>query len=342
MFVKWYWLASAAIVAAFALLWIFFGRDRETMDAKVSLETPLRRAEAAAFHGNYEMYSPANPVRLRSDAEKSRREEEPKDDASAESVKVAHEADNFDWDSERHEEWNPRNLAREYGLAAVSARASPRLARASALPDQSETGAQMRVDLTPIIPPALPAQSGPSRNKAKHYGGGTKKVEKYYQTLTKRVAERVFGVSFKEDQRPSWMIPEGRRYPLELDLLNEEIGVAIEYNGYQHYVYPNKWHPATEKGARDFLQGVRNDELKPVLCDKRGIYLIVIPYVAHDFDERAESQIEKWIRYYHPDEYARREGVGSGGPASKTSSGVVVTSHDLLDDEDMAEVYEEE
>ena len=50
--------------------------------------------------------------------------------------------------------------------------------------------------------------------------------------------------------------------------------IAIEYNGIQHYEYPNPFHTS----KKEFDYQVYKDKLKEELSDKNGIYLIQIPY----------------------------------------------------------------
>lgn len=59
---------------------------------------------------------------------------------------------------------------------------------------------------------------------------------------------------------------------LEIDCYVD--GIGVEYSGEQHYVYPNKFH----KKEKDFLDQVERDKFKVEECDRKGIYLIVIPY----------------------------------------------------------------
>jgi hypothetical protein len=66
---------------------------------------------------------------------------------------------------------------------------------------------------------------------------------------------------------------------LELDIYNEELKLAIEYNGRQHYEYIPYFH----KNYEAFLDQKYRDDLKRELCKKNGITLIEVPYtVKHD------------------------------------------------------------
>ena len=51
---------------------------------------------------------------------------------------------------------------------------------------------------------------------------------------------------------------------LELDGYNHKLRLAFEYNGYQHYDYPNVFHKTRE----EFYKQRERDRLKAELCKK--------------------------------------------------------------------------
>jgi thiol-disulfide isomerase/thioredoxin len=61
---------------------------------------------------------------------------------------------------------------------------------------------------------------------------------------------------------------------LEFDGYNKENRIAFEYQGYQHYVYPNRFHKTVEI----FEKAKQRDELKKQYCIANNIDLILIPY----------------------------------------------------------------
>lgn len=61
---------------------------------------------------------------------------------------------------------------------------------------------------------------------------------------------------------------------LELDCFNPGYRLAIEYNGVQHYEFPNRYHKTEE----EFLAYRARDEFKRRQCNEHGVHLIVIPY----------------------------------------------------------------
>lgn len=61
---------------------------------------------------------------------------------------------------------------------------------------------------------------------------------------------------------------------LEFDGYSEELKIAIEYQGYQHYIFPNVFH----RDKTDFLKQQYRDSLKREYCKQNNIVLVEIPY----------------------------------------------------------------
>jgi hypothetical protein len=59
-------------------------------------------------------------------------------------------------------------------------------------------------------------------------------------------------------------------FPIELDIFIEDLKLAIEYQGAQHYK-PLYW-------ASDFTSQTMKDSEKKIICKKHGITLIEVPY----------------------------------------------------------------
>lgn len=104
------------------------------------------------------------------------------------------------------------------------------------------------------------------------------------EIICRQVLEKFYQQPFPR-ARPDFLKNPETGYNLELDGYNENLGIAFEYNGIQHYTYPNRYN----KNETEFIQQLRRDQFKKEVCDKMGIYLIIIPYhVAH-------NQIENYI-----------------------------------------------
>lgn len=90
----------------------------------------------------------------------------------------------------------------------------------------------------------------------------------------RRVLEAYFGGKKFISVRPTWLVSTETGRALELDCYNEELSLAVEYNGQQHYTYPNRYH----KSQEEFKAQVWNDEYKAKLCKAQGVKLINVPY----------------------------------------------------------------
>lgn len=99
--------------------------------------------------------------------------------------------------------------------------------------------------------------------------GGKKLNEKECRRIFEKYFDKEFPSVFPEEI----VNPEtGSR--LELDGYNRELQLAFEYNGMQHYVYPNCFHKTEEQ----FLSQIRRDAYKKNRCQSLGIHLVIIPY----------------------------------------------------------------
>lgn len=117
-----------------------------------------------------------------------------------------------------------------------------------------------------------------------------------------QAAAKVFGVPFQASYKPDWMKNPNSGINLELDCYNDDLKIAIEYNGIHHYEYPN-WTTKKFKATKEqFAKQVQRDLLKPELCDEQGVWLITIPYTVKRDD------YERYIEYYSPYRVAEREG----------------------------------
>ena len=104
---------------------------------------------------------------------------------------------------------------------------------------------------------------------------------------TKGALERLLGVPFAK-VRPDWLRNTthmtGRN--LEIDCYNEAVGVAVEYSGPQHFMYPNPFHSSPD----EFAAQIQRDALKRQVCERRGLVFIVVPHTVK------RSMIELFLR----------------------------------------------
>lgn len=157
--------------------------------------------------------------------------------------------------------------------------------------DQEEVEEDDEINIEPYLPPTFLSEvsvgepSGTRRSKP--------------EEICKQTLERIYKKKFSRI-RPDWLRnPETNRC-LELDCYNEELQIACEYNGIQHYKWPNQYSMTKE----EFLAQNRRDNFKIDTCDALGIYLITVPYnVPYDL-------IPDYINYYLPHNVQRRQEYG--------------------------------
>lgn len=78
---------------------------------------------------------------------------------------------------------------------------------------------------------------------------------------------------------------------LELDMYNEELKLACEYNGIQHA----KFSPFFHKSQQDFVEQQNRDNFKKLKCEQLGIKLITIPHTvkSEDLENYIYGEIKK-------------------------------------------------
>lgn len=115
------------------------------------------------------------------------------------------------------------------------------------------------------------------------------------EALCCQTMERIFGKTFRT-VRPSFLRnPETGRH-LELDCYNDDLKIAVEYNGIQHYEWPN----FTNMSRDAFIKQVQRDKLKVELCDRNGVFLLTVPYhiSLEDIPQYIRQQLQKHYPNY--------------------------------------------
>lgn len=144
-------------------------------------------------------------------------------------------------------------------------------------PDPAWSNYQEPIDNPPIclseaepVPTPAPVPAPIPRKKGRFVSRG--------ERICCQTMENIYGVPFVT-VRPKWLTNPETGYPMELDCYNDELKLAVEYNGEQHYKWPN----FTNQSYDEFMNQVRRDKLKVDLCDTYGVYLITVPHtVKHD------------------------------------------------------------
>lgn len=140
-----------------------------------------------------------------------------------------------------------------------------------------QTSEQPIVSPNPIIPNTPPILS-----TGKIYIPNEPRERSRHEIRCNEILEEYYGRPFAPIWHPQIINDTG--YLLELDCFNEELQLALEYNGIQHYQWPNY----TGMSEMDFKLLVKRDAYKKKRCAELGIYLIVVPH---------------WVEYHHLRKY---------------------------------------
>lgn len=140
-----------------------------------------------------------------------------------------------------------------------------------------------------LFKPRAKALSGLANTIA--FGRGRKTVKKKptpklkYESRCREILESIYKVEFPK-KRPSFLKNPKTGRNLELDMFNEKLNLAVEYNGEQHYHFNKRFHGTVEK----YEGQIYRDNFKRAKCAEKGIHLVEIPYTV-PYDE-----LETFIR----------------------------------------------
>lgn len=108
------------------------------------------------------------------------------------------------------------------------------------------------------------------------------------QDICCQIIERLTGRVFLRDGFYDWLLNPLTNRTMQLDGYNEELRLAFEYQGEQHYRHVNYFHKYEEQ----FLDILRRDQLKLRLCFQHDVELIIIPYNVGT----SVTDLERYIR----------------------------------------------
>lgn len=109
------------------------------------------------------------------------------------------------------------------------------------------------------------------------------------EELCRLYIERLTGKKFPKAS-PSWLVHRSTGRRLQLDGYCEELKIAFEHDGEQHYTYPNTWH----KTEKEYEESCERDKLKNLYCKENGVKLIRIR--ASIAEDKIEEYIEKQLK----------------------------------------------
>lgn len=138
----------------------------------------------------------------------------------------------------------------------------------------------------------MPKQEKPEIKNGNNYGKSKWKI----QNLCCQVLEEYYQKPF-ESSRPNWLKNPETGGILEIDCYNDELKIGVEYNGIQHYRYPNIYHRTYE----EFIKQVRRDQYKYTKCNENGVYLITVPY------NIPANKIKEYIHRYLPENVTQKD-----------------------------------
>lgn len=95
----------------------------------------------------------------------------------------------------------------------------------------------------------------------------------YGEELCRFYFEAIFKSNFPKSKPKFLKVSKG--VIRELDGYNEELGIAFEHHGEQHYKFNSRFH----KSVKDFRLRQREDQTKRKICKRNGIVLIEIPAI---------------------------------------------------------------
>lgn len=120
------------------------------------------------------------------------------------------------------------------------------------------------------------------------------------ERLCREILENRYDRPFVKSRPVFLRHPDSGQY-LELDCFNQDLRLAVEYNGRQHYEYVPYFHATPE--AFEALK--ERDATKARLCYENGVHLIVVPHYV-DVRPYLELRLSEFD--------ASREAVSPGRP----------------------------
>lgn len=118
------------------------------------------------------------------------------------------------------------------------------------------------------------------------------------EPFCRQILEEFFGKPFPR-VRPNFLKNPKTGFNLELDCYNQELRIALEHNGIQHY--PELLDEASYNFFKMSKEGeaaiLYSDELKNQGCQEEGIFLITVPFQIN-INNIKEYIIEKLIGWF--------------------------------------------
>lgn len=94
------------------------------------------------------------------------------------------------------------------------------------------------------------------------------------EKICEQTMKKLFPGNTWNKVRPDWCTNPKTGCRLELDVYCQELHIAIEYNGQQHYEKNNYFH----KSEKEFEDQIYRDIIKKKLCQENEVYLLIVPF----------------------------------------------------------------
>lgn len=133
----------------------------------------------------------------------------------------------------------------------------------------------------------------------------------YYEDMTNDILQKLFNLPFISTRSVLSSM-------LEIDCYNNDLKLAVEYNGKQHYKHVTYFHKTEE----EFIRQQQRDQMKREECIKLGIHLIEVPYTYITYTKIKDYLIDSllatkycdmlnieqdWTVYFNPISFADKE-----------------------------------
>jgi hypothetical protein len=170
----------------------------------------------------------------------------------------------------------------------------------------------------------------PNRDARAHLGARKHAwYEPKHEDTCRRYFEWLTGAEFPT-ARPGWL------GTLELDGFNEELNLAFEYQGRQHYEVIPRWHGEGEVGEASLRAQKERDARKARLCRARGVDLVAIPYWVKNKERFIRMALEA-LGYETESDHEDGDGaLGFGLPADPAGSPAKAPEAPFLTNEEIA------
>jgi RNase P/RNase MRP subunit p29 len=80
----------------------------------------------------------------------------------------------------------------------------------------------------------------------------------------------------------------------EIFINGQMMKIVFEYNGIQHYEFPNYWFEESQEGYKEGLEYIKRDQLKKEICKFNNIILIEFPYFV-DISLEHSNKVKSYI-----------------------------------------------